>query len=491
MALFNCLSLVLSLQVFIENRQHQQPATRAATGPSTRTYLSSLKLLNGRNRILPYQSQRKLVLAAESIYRFSKSQRENPGLINNLMHKYWEHIIFLSVSNPVSHTYIEQLTKQESLISKQRKRKLLIAFSKALLNGHIDANTIISQDYADKPYPSYIKYKWRKGVNLEFLKNINGIFKSSRKLHRITPIQHNLLQQLKNNQMPLFVVTNCFKQLVISEPTSPGIQKRSLNDNLSQWYYSNFFPNRNSYVRYESWFFVNPRDANEYKEHIINQYSRSAKQHRLITISSGIDFFYFLNRDKSAKVEFRLFPDLAEVGKLITDNQHRQNLVFDKKQNYGRSYFQGQPIYFIEPVICSIKNSFEKASLNYYYSIPGKTNNEKYNAIFLNKDTALRAWQHFRQEMGEYDLPSKPVLRVYNLEDFLKDTESNNQISNRNFLLIPGHESYYSMQKKYLDIAGQSAVRTIHEYLFPYVFTSKLWLQRAIWSLTSRQPPSW
>jgi len=489
MALFNCMYFILSPQVFLENRQHPTLATRASIESLSSSPNSRLMLVNQKASRSSYSSQRNLFLAAESVYRFSKSQQDHSSLINDLIHKYWEQTIFLSASSPTSNLYIDQLTKQESLISKQMRRKLLITFSKALLNGHVDSNTMIDHGHNQKRDAHYIQYKWRKVFHIALPYNLKEIFNARHNLNFPTSSQNSLLEQLKDNRLPIFVVTNSLRQLVASEPASQAMSKRSINDNLSQWYGS-LFPNSRSNVSCnESWFFINPKDANEYRDHIISQYGRSAKQNGLITIASGIDFYYRLNRSASNRVEFRLFPDLNEVGKIITDKKHRQNLVFDKKQNVGRSYFQGQPIYFIEPVLCSKTNSSQKVLVKYSYNTSDTA--KKYNAVFLNKDTALLAWQNFYKEMKEYNLPTQPTLRVYNLEDFLKDIEFTNKVEYSNFLFIPGHDAYYSIQNKYNYITGMTTLQAISEPLLPYVFTSKLWLQRTIWSLTSRQPPSW
>nr|YP_010988344.1 hypothetical protein UYM82_pgp035 [Rhodochorton tenue]WOK79540.1 hypothetical protein [Rhodochorton tenue] len=493
MALFNFTPLVSSSQVFIENRQYQQLelAPQASSNLDVTSKVLYLKnILKDSNDVNSNNSPRKLLLAAESTYRFSKSHTGNPRLINELLNKYWQQTIFLSLSNPVSKEYLNQLTKQESLIAKHMKQKLLIAFSKALLHGNIDSDTIVEQQNAgNQPFP-YIKYRWQKGFNLELPKNVSRIFQNSTDPYFPNRIQNDLVQQLKKNNIPLFAVTNCFKQLIVLEPSSKVLNKKGLKNNLLQWYSDRLLPSKKYQSLYESWFFVNPQDANEYKEHIIAQYTRSSKQHKLSITSSGIDFYYRLNRNAPSRMEFRLFPDLKEVSRLIGEGRHKQNLIFDKRQNHGRSYFQGQPIYFIEPVTCSKKHRLEKITLDYSYNIPGDTSGEKYNAIFFNKATALQGWKNFCEQMKEYNLPSKPILRVYNLEDFLKDMEANDYSASRNFLFVPGSESYQNIEQKYL-VDRPTNVKVINKYAFPYVSTAKLWFQRMIWSLTSRQPPSW
>lgn len=486
MALFNFISLVSSTQIVTENRELQQLPTQLV-----HPFHRQEKILSSKMKKFPIysnNSHRKLLIATESIYRFSNSYNGNPTLINDLINKYWQQTIFLSASSPVSKEYINQIIKQDSLLIKQLKKKLLITFSNALLDGRIESNTLVQPSFTTSLPFDCIKYQWKKSFNLMFSFNLLKALKIGKNTYFPTKTQQKLIQKLKNNNIPLFVVTNYFRQIIISEPSNRILNQRNLKNNLLHWYTDQILQVQPNQGLYESWFFVNPKDADEYKNYIISRYSRSSKQHKLSVTSSQLDFYYRLNRDTPAKMEFRLFPDLQEVGKLLKEYKKTKNMVFDKRQNYGTSYFQGQPLYFIEPVLSTKKNNKEKLLINYSYNIPNDISLKKYTAAFLTKDSALKGWKYFREQMKEYNLPVEPKLRVYNLEDFLKDLELTKA---SNILFIPGLDSYKQIEQQHLDTKSKTQLVLTRDYTTSSISTSQLWFKRLILSLTSRQPPIW
>lgn len=490
MALFNFISLVSSPYVVTENRKLQKLPPQLSHNLYRQEKILSLKMKKApiySNQLKSDNSHQKLLIAAESIYRFSNSY-SSPGLIHNLINKYWQQTIFLSVSNSVSKEYINQVTKQDSLLIKQLKKKLLITFSNALLDGHIDSNTVVQLKSTTSLPLNCVKYQWKKGFNLTSPLNLLKNFKIGKHLYFPTKAQQKLIQELRNNNIPLFVVTNCFRQIIVSEPSNKILNQRNLKNNLLHWYTDRVLQSQQNQGLYESWFFVNPKDADEYKNHIVSQYSRSSKQHKLTITSSNLDFYYRLNRDAPAKIEFRLFPDLQEVGKLLKDYKKMKNIFFDKRQNYGKSYFQGQPLYFIEPVVGYNKNKKEKVIIDYYYNIPNDISLTKYTAVFLSQNSALKGWKYFREQMKEYKLPVEPNLRVYNLEDFFKDLEVT---KDKNILFVPGLDSYKHMEKQYMDNKDKMKLVSTSEYTKSSTSTIQLWFRRIILSLTSRQPPIW
>jgi hypothetical protein len=493
MDLFNFISFTLPPQLFLSNLSNQEFACERDNSktPSIMSDLLRVTKLETQVYSFKYHSNYKLLVATESVYRFSRNQTIDLTLFQELLHKYWQQTIFLSAATPASQKYTNQLAKQENIITKTKKKKLLIGFSQALLYGQINFNTTLSTKPRPKTLLSYNKYIWRKGLNLAPPKFLNGLWVNRRCPNFPNTFQFNLLKSLRNNRFPLFIVVNDFNQLIVSEPANKLTTPKSINNTFYQWYYDRFLWQKDSSRVYEGWFFVNPKDAKEYKNFIAYKYRRSFHQNGLAVISSGIDFYYRLNRIAPPHTEFRLFPDLEEISELIISNKNKPDLIFDEKQNYGRSHFQGQPIYFIESVSCKKKNSSTNELINYYYQIPTDSSNKKYTAIFLNKEVALQGWQQFCENMPQYKLPKKPILRVYNLEDFLKDNECKYPVRDKDFIFIPGKDSYKEIEHQYFDQDLKNSYQYKNTYLFHHVLSCKLWLQRIIWSLTSRQPPSW
>lgn len=453
--------------------------------------LLHLKSSGSRQTKIKSSKMQNICIANESIYRFSKSHTFNPVLLQELMNQYWEQTLFFSVSTPNIQKYINQLSKQETLLIKSKKKKLLIDFSKALLYRYIDISIVNTNNMKALNNMGSLQYTWRKGFNIEAPKYIDGIWKNKKSHDFPNKTQHLILKNLAKNNFPVFTVVNGFKQLVVAEPSDQLINRNHLINSLYEWYYDRFLWTKDLGGIYEGWFFINPKDAQEYKNYITDKYTRSTKQHHLGVAASGIDFFYNLNRTAPPRTEFRLFPDLEEVANLLTKREYKSNLIFDKNQKYGRSYFQGQPIYIIEPITCSKKNSSESILLHYSYQKPDDNRKTNYNAIFLNRKIALQAWHKFYQNNPEYNLPTQPTLRVYNLEDFLRDHEDFKDLSSNEFLLIPGEDAYRYVASQYSESKNRSNIENLNKYFHTYLLTSKLWLQRVIWSLTSRQPPNW
>jgi len=189
------------------------------------------------------------------------------------------------------------------------------------------------------------------------------------------------------------------------------------------------------------------------------------------------------------RTEFRLFPDIEEVEKILYAPKYKKDLVIDSRQNIGRSYFQGQPIYLIEPTKCSVKGGKQKINFTPRYKMPINSLTEEYNPIFLTKTSALNAWTKINAKYPEYRLPSIPQLRLYNLEDFLKDQEV--QDSPESFILMPGPGSSIPNLESLQLINSDGKLQHIEAVSSRPILASKLWLQRLVWSLTRRKPPQW
>nr|YP_009313058.1 Hypothetical protein ORF_2 [Dermonema virens]SCW21312.1 Hypothetical protein ORF_2 [Dermonema virens] len=440
------------------------------------------------NKRKNYNTSSKLIIATESLYRFSKSQHHNQALFQELLNKYWKQTVFLSDSSPIAKKYESLLSKQDGMSVKNSKKKFMSGFSKALQRGAVYAelDTVTDQDFSLSKGP--ILYTWNKFLNLSLPRYWDGMWSNKRSPNFPNYLQSVLLQKLSHNNFPVFVVANGLNQMVVAEPANQLVYKNDAFYKLYQWYYDRFLWTNNDSSVYEGWFFVNPKDAEEYSNFIRDRYPRSANQHGLHVLSSGLHSYYKLNRLAPPRTEFRLFPDLEEVGKLVKSAKHRQGLIFDKKQNYGKNHFQGQPIYFIEPVNTTYSQNKAKTFLNYYYQIPGDASKEKYTAVFFNKTVALKAWNYFRSTNIDFKLPIKPKLRVYNLEDFLQDSEHNKDLINKKILFIPSDVSYDSI--KSVESKKTGNYHALYKHMLYYKLTFSLWTQRLICSLVSKQPPN-
>jgi hypothetical protein len=483
MSLFNYISLAQYLSFYsIDIKTKTQSIHASCFRGIYPVLLNTISVKNLRRNSSSYYDNKsknlsQVLLASESMYRFLKTSHVTPNLFQQLVNKYWQQTIFFSESTPLYTKYI------------YKRKKFLISFSKALLSGRIDSQVFFNTNNNLSPY---VQYSWRKGFNFSLPQKWQSLHLKTKKYqsYLFNNNQKALNGILRNNHFPLFVVVNGFKQMIIAEPAEELLTRGSLINTLYHWYCDNFLLENNYSKIYDGWFFINPQDANEYKNYIQRQYLRSSQDHKLNIFSTSLDFYYRLNRLSISKMQFRLLPDLIEVSKLLTDSKHRKNLIFHPKQKYGKTFFQGQPIYLIQPTVnFAGKSKIDKfKKILHYYQLPSDPLNKKYNAIFFSKTDALIAWNKFRKENLVLNLPSSPTLLVYNLEDFLKDREINNDYNNlvgQDFLLVPGKDAYQRIQQS----SKLMTQKTWYDYFSSYLLLGKLWSLRTVWSLTARQPP--
>uniref|UniRef100_UPI003002AA9B hypothetical protein n=1 Tax=Anunuuluaehu liula TaxID=3049639 RepID=UPI003002AA9B len=410
------------------------------------------------------------------------------NFIVQLLNKYWQETIFLSQPNLLSETYSSQLKSDGIAVYKSRYKKFLFDFSKALISGRIEATLQQQKDINTvSNNVTEIKYIWRKGLNFSLPKNIFNFLLYKRQLDFPNPTQLVLMKKLQQNKLPVFTIINNFNQIVVAEPSNELISKRGPINQIYQLYYDNFLWEKDHKPVYEGLFFVNPEDALEYQEYIKNKHINSSKYNNLNVFASGLDFYYKLVRISPPRVQFHLIPDLKELGKLIYKYQYYKNITFHNKQKHGRYFFQGQPIYLIQPILSKNKQTGKMNLVKYVYSLSRNETKQEYEAIFMNYQVALLAWQKFIEQNCNYNLPNKPNILIYNLEDFLKLYENNSDICNKNLLFVPIQESYEFVKAN----TSNKSQRNVSQILLKQFLRLQIITKRIVWSLTSRQPINW
>lgn len=489
MSAFNFFILRLSSQAANIQLPIEKISINTSVNTKTRNELLIVKTLQQR-RNLPYTIiDNPKILTTESAYRFAKLNSYNRALFKDLVSKYWQQSIFLSAFDPTTDKYITKLARQRSASTKDKQKRFFIDFNKALVSDPISASGITAHLPHNFEVNSPVKYIWKKGFNLQKPRFFPSLPFSI--LSRSTPqtTHVKLLQSLTSSHLPLYVVVNGFKQMIIPGPPNDFSNKETFNNVLRQWYHNTFLGNEDEHVAYQGWFFVNPQDALEYKASIANKKNGTSTESPLGILPSRFDSYYRLNRKAMPRTEFRLFPDIEEVEKILYAPKYKKDLVIDSRQNIGRSYFQGQPIYLIEPTKCSVKGGKQKINFTPRYKMPINSPTEEYNPIFLTKTSALNAWTKINAKYPEYRLPSTPQLRLYNLEDFLKDQEV--QDSPESFILMPGPGSSIPNLESLQLINSHGKLQHLEAVSSRPILASKLWLQRLVWSLTRRKPPQW
>nr|YP_010198954.1 hypothetical protein LK147_pgp137 [Hydropuntia urvillei]UAD88403.1 hypothetical protein [Hydropuntia urvillei] len=404
-------------------------------------------------------------------------------LIGRLINKYWQEKIFLSVPSTQSEKYINQLKLEGVLIYKAEQKKFLLDFSKALLSGRIQTSLDCIKLTSNNN--QYISYIWKKGCNFPIPIKFSFFSSNTLFLNKEQLIFFNMLYK---QPFPLFAVTNSSNRIILADSSEDIKANLKLIDKIYKWYYNKFVIYKNLPPSYYGLFFVNPRDAKEYMDSIkiIYKLSNTNIKNQLNLFSTHLSTYYKLTRLNFQSLQIRLIPDLEEISKLIHLYKNYRNIKFHKYQKYGRKFFQGQPIYTIEPFLAYNKKTNKVKLLNYSY-LTNNYNSSSNKVIFTNYSTLLKAWQIFKKQNVDYKLSNQPKVLVYNLEDFIKTYEFNYVMKTKNVLFIPSEESYRFV-KYYPFIKNQNKIKRIFSNKF---LDFQILSQRIIWSLTSRQPINW
>nr|YP_009510403.1 hypothetical protein [Gracilaria caudata]AXI96076.1 hypothetical protein [Gracilaria caudata] len=434
------------------------------------------------------------LLFAKNVLSSSYDSRTSPmskplvsrQFIGKLINQYWQEKIFLSTPSIHAEKYINQLKLEGVLIYKNEQKKFLLDFSRALLSGRIE--TSLNYGTVNLNNNQYLSYIWKKGFNFSLpKKSISSLFDyNSFSFHKD---QVMFIHQLQNQPLPLFTVVNNMNQMILADSSEENIGNLHSIDKIYKWYYDKFILNNTRLPIYYGLFFIHPIDAIEYADYIKSKYINSSKEKQLNLFSSHLSTYYKVTRMNLKNLQFRLIPDLKEISKILYKYRYYRNLKFHKYQKYSKNFFQGQPLYIIEPFWAYNRKTNKMSLLNYYYNCKSNINHKitEYQAVFTNYATLLKAWHKFKQKQIDYKIPNKPKVIIYNLEDFIKTHEYNNEIKENNILFIPSQESYQFI-KHYNFVNNQNKIKRIFSNK---LLGLKILTQRIFWSLTSRQPVNW
>lgn len=406
------------------------------------------------------------------------------------INQYWQETVFLSLPDSLSEIHVNKLKTDGIYIYKGNDYKnFLLQFNKALINGKIKVyiNDLVDKDSFLKNKNSiYIKYIWKKQCYLYF--SFMKYFKPN--TNNIINFSYKAIKAMTYNTLPLFTLVNNSNQLIMAESSEELLMKKNIFDSLSGVYNKFFINQVNTKKIYTGLFFINSEDAVEYKNYIKSKYLKSSRSNGIESFVSPLHIYYKLLQLSIRNIEFKLIPDLQEVSQLIYKYQYYKNIIFSKSQKYGKNYFQGQPIYLIQPCMAKHKYLNNKNVISYTYSDNKNSVRYKYQAIFLNYRTAIHAWNLFREQYTDYRLPVQPIIKVSNLEDFLNKNINTNNIKNKELkqiLFVPSLETYTSI-KNHLNLRYHN---NLNQIISNKLLVTKSLFQRMIWSLTSRQPINW
>nr|WCH54699.1 hypothetical protein [Hypnea edeniana] len=423
----------------------------------------------------------------KNIKDLANQQLVSRSFMIKLLNAYWQETIFVSRSNSLSNNYSNQLKSDGLAIYKNQYKKFLSDFSKALSVGRIEvAFTNNKSDEINKIFNHDIKYIWKKGFNGFVPQNLLSVLFKYNQKRVFNNKRLKLLNNLQFNYFPLFTVINNSSQMIIAEPSDELIYKKNLLDKLYQWCFYNFSVRNNNQPVYQGLFFMNPYDASEYKQYIEYKNKSINEQLNVSILPCNLSFYYQLFYKLSSRIQFHLIPDLKELGKLIHTYQYKNNIYFHRNQKYNQYSFQGQPVYLIKPLMVKNKKTKQIELVEYSYYFNKKLNSQINEYIFLNYDVVLFAWQKFLKDNLYYNLPNKPSVMVYNLEDFINDNSDKHDqnLYLKSCIFIPSKESFDFLKSN----SFLKSQKTTYENFMYNITVIKAIINRVIWSLTSKQP---
>ena len=379
---------------------------------------------------------------------------------HKILNAVWHQVVFLSIPSRTFDKYIVELNYLNIHNDQDSKKSLLSKFSKSLIEGSIEASLSNASSFSF-PLFSSIQYTWGKELKSKKEK-ASTLLQTNTYQDYLRQARNYLHQKPSFSHFPLFTVSNNLGQMILSEPPSELEKSKGLLGYVSGAI------GRQSY---QGWFFTSFEDAQEYMDSITEYYG--LKQGHLKIFVCNFSTFYQILCRFGSQVYFRLVPDLAEVSDLIKNYRYCKNVSFHKKQKYGSTYFQGQPLYMLKA-----KNRHS------YFDIDDKRTSRQYELMFTNYETACSVLNKIQSASLSSKRNSVPNLIVYNLEDFIKDQLSLKESSRASFLLVPSQNSYWFTKKHLL----RRKAHLFYDTFTNYASFMRLWSKRVLWSLTSRQP---
>jgi hypothetical protein len=257
------------------------------------------------------------------------------------------------------------------------------------------------------------------------------LFRNLRSPNFPTPAQKNLMTAL--NSTSVFVVTDkILKDMVIASPS--WYKDRDFCDKFLEWYYNNLVWQRDINYIHMGLVFFNPKDANLYKNSIIQRDRIGYKLYGARLFRLPLSKAYKMRSLARPRLQMIFIPDYQELTTVITKYLNDPYIIPHPKQEYSykNRCFRGVPIYMIHPYNAIIKGKvFKNLEFTAYTDEMSyqDENSIKYPVVFFSRKDADKMWREFIRFYRKHGVQiegSYPKLILYNLEDLLIDCEDNN-----------------------------------------------------------------
>ena len=314
-----------------------------------------------------------------------------------------------------------------------------------------------------------------------------NFFNNPRQAEFPTEQQKAILSKLK--KVPIYTVVNGYNEIVLASPRN--MPPKNSIEWLYDKYYDSFLWKEDKGSISLGLFFVNKEDAETYLQEICKKDPKGAEHIGLNVKTVGLDTFYELNRTSKPRMQAKLVADLEEIDLLLNEYSISKILNFHPKQKYKKQWFQGNPIYLIKINESLTKIDKKKFTLSKYKFDNSNSGDKK--ILLFKKDDAYKVWELYRLKNTELNLPEKPSLEIYNLENYLLDLEKSDVSLTQQTTFVPPYDSY-THSKKLIDIAQLNKKESFVEKIDKYIKVQTKSLQRfykgVIWLVTSDTLPS-
>nr|YP_009297605.1 hypothetical protein Hrvl_089 [Hildenbrandia rivularis]AOM67149.1 hypothetical protein Hrvl_089 [Hildenbrandia rivularis] len=398
-----------------------------------------------------------------------------------LLRRYWSEYVYISVYNPDSNNFEEVASRnyllQSNYVGSNHRNRLDLKkylTEKKIVVFYSNAFSYLSDGLS-------IKYCSKQYVNKLFT-TLTKLYLNRGQTHFLRKLSGSIVEKLREQKLPVFVLVNGFGEMVVGEPEHTlHIHKGFLDNFLKLDNKARIAQTSYQLPLREVYMFLNPLDAIEYYNYLKSEYLYSSNELHLKIFLGTVKDYYEKSNLSISNTQFRLFPDLSEVGKLVKTYQYNSNIHFNPKQMYGKNYFQGQPIYFINPVLCTHINKLTGKIDKRYFPNLLTLDKQHYYRAFTNYEDAVSMWTQYRMRFQEYYLPQFPQITIYNLESFLEE-HKNRDVS---FRFVPCYEAYRYV--KNLDYTQDS--RFLSMINIKLIVLVKVWINRLLWGMLRWYPP--
>ena len=403
-----------------------------------------------------------LDLRPETYQILAKKKAESTGIRKKVLNTLWSQDVFLSLNNKSWNKYTVQLNSLNINKGENAYKSLLAKFSKSLFDGSIQVSLTSHIHHSHSSFFT-IQYFCARFLQLQSLK-IQGVFQKSVYRKKMSEIQNLFNETIKLDHVPLFAISNHLGQMIIAEPpTDLTITNYIKPSSITKTYYSNI---------YHGFFFANYEDAQEYLAYIVRYYNLKGDNLKIFACNAST--FYKVMHKFDNSICFKLIPDLKEVSSLIKQYRYSRHLSFDKRQKFGKNFFQGQPVYLV------------KKGNNILSHTISQENEKEHNLLFMNYQDAIRVYKKIRDK-NLLTSSKKITLVAYNLECFIRDQLKAENSYSSPFFVIPARNTYTLTKESQLKNFGQ----LFRSNYLETVSSINLWSKRIFWSLTSKKPSAY